>query len=102
LRQIANTLDRPDADQLAAQVDKVYALVSALGSDRAQIAAQASTASETADRVARRMTGAAFDDSIAYARVTPSRSALRFSHCSNNWTIHPLTTRPNSPAKWAS
>lgn len=61
LREVAKEADGGTAQQLASQVDAVYALVSTPSADRAQIAAKASVASETADRLALRMLEAQLD-----------------------------------------
>ena len=61
LRQIANETDRAAAQQLESGIGRVYALVTALGSDRAQIAAQSTSLSEVADRIANRLNTATFD-----------------------------------------
>jgi hypothetical protein len=53
--------DAGGAQQLKSEVDKVYSLVTAPGSDRRQIAAQASNASEVADRLARRTSALKYD-----------------------------------------
>src|SRR5262249_36331799 len=52
------------AQQLRAEMDRVYALVTALGSDRRQIATQALAASEVADRMAQRLSGMQFDQAM--------------------------------------
>jgi len=64
LKEIADAVDRPAAQQLAAQVDGVYALVSSPRSDRMQVAAKASGASQTADRLAHQ---------AAQAQIDPAR-----------------------------
>ena len=61
LREIANEVDRASGQQLTIQVDAVYAVVSSPQSDRAQIAARASVASETADRLAHQLVQAPLD-----------------------------------------
>lgn len=53
--------DSGDAQQLRSEVDKVYTLVTALGSDRKEIAAQAASAADIADRLAHRLEGMHFD-----------------------------------------
>lgn len=64
LRQIATEVDAGTAQQLQAEISRVYALVSAPGTDRTRIAAQATAASEIADRVAQKMAGAPFDQAM--------------------------------------
>ncbi len=61
LRRVIQEADSGAAQQLASEVDKVYTLVTALGSDRKQVAAEASSASEVADRLAQRLNGMTFD-----------------------------------------
>ena len=61
LRHVVQEADSSAAQQLASEIEKVYALVTALGSDRRQVAAEASNASEIADRVAQRLNGVKFD-----------------------------------------
>jgi len=61
LRRIAEEVDRGAAQQLAAQVDAVYTLVSTPAADRAQIAVRATAASTTADGLAGKMATAPFD-----------------------------------------
>jgi Cytochrome c554 and c-prime len=65
LRQVVNETDRASAQQLESGVNRLYALVSAPGSGRAEITAQASGLSEIADRVANRLAGAQFDGALA-------------------------------------
>jgi hypothetical protein len=60
-RHVIQEADSSAAQQLRADVDKVYSLVTALGSDRAQVAAQASSTAELADRLAQRMATMQFD-----------------------------------------
>ena len=61
LRHVVQEADSSAAQQLASEVEKVYALVTALGSDRKQVAAEATNASEVADRLAQRLNGMTFD-----------------------------------------
>jgi len=61
LRQIADEANRGTSQQLEAEINKLYALVSTLGSDRNQIAAQAAQASEVANRLIQPMVAASFD-----------------------------------------
>ncbi len=63
-RRVIQEADPGAAQQLRSEVDKVYALVTALGSDRKQIAAQASSAAEVADRLAQRLEGMRFDQAV--------------------------------------
>lgn len=64
-RRVIQEADPGAAQQLNSDVDKVYALVTALGSDRKQITSQASSAAEVADRLAQRLAGMKFDQAIA-------------------------------------
>jgi Cytochrome c554 and c-prime len=61
LRHVIEEADAAGAQQLKSEVDKVYSLVTSPGSDRKQIAAQASSASEVADRLARRASTLKYD-----------------------------------------
>ena len=61
LRHVIQEADANAAQQLKFEVDRVYSLVTAVGSDRKQIAAQASTAAEMADRLARRTSVLKYD-----------------------------------------
>lgn len=63
-RQVVNETDRGAAQQLESAINRLNTLVTALGSDRGQIAAQAGAASELADRLAQRMAAASFDSQI--------------------------------------
>jgi hypothetical protein len=45
-------------------MSRVYSLVTALNSDRRQVASQASSTAETADRIAQRLTGMQFDQAM--------------------------------------
>jgi hypothetical protein len=61
LRRVIQEADSGAAQQLGTEVEKVYTLVTALGSDRKQVAAEASSAGEIADRLAQRLNGMTFD-----------------------------------------
>ena len=61
LRQVVQQADPAAAQQLSSEVDKVSALVTALGSDRKQVSAESTSASEIADRLAQRLNGMTFD-----------------------------------------
>ncbi len=74
LRHVAEQTDSAAAQQLKTEIDKLYSLVTALGSDRRQIASQASTAAELADRLAQRLSAKRFDQSEAI-RLMKSISA---------------------------
>lgn len=65
LRHVVNETDRASGQQLESGVNRLYALVSAPGSERAEIAAQAGGLSEIADRVANRLAGAPFESALA-------------------------------------
>jgi hypothetical protein len=65
LRRIAEEIDPTAGQQLKSEVDKVYSLVSAPGSDRTQIAAQASSAAEITDRLARRASALKYDQAMS-------------------------------------
>ncbi len=73
-RRVIQEADPGLAQQLRGEVDRVYALVTALGSDRRQIATQASAASEVADRMAQRLNGMQFDPAMTL-RMLKSISA---------------------------
>ncbi|MBZ5602985.1 MAG: cytochrome c family protein [Acidobacteriia bacterium] len=60
-KQVVNEVDRGSAQQLSSDIEKVYALVTALAADRSQIAAQATAASEAADKLVQKMTTAPID-----------------------------------------
>ncbi len=64
LRHVMQEADSPAAQQLSGEVDRVYALVTALGSDRKQVAAEATGASEVADRLAQRLNTMTFDQAM--------------------------------------
>ena len=61
LRHVIDEGDAAGAQQLKSEVDKVYSLVTSPGSDRKQVAAQASGAAEVADRLARRASTLKYD-----------------------------------------
>ncbi len=61
LRLVMQEADAAAAQQLSAEMDKVYALVTSLKSDRAQVAAEASSTAQIADRLAERLNGMKFD-----------------------------------------
>jgi hypothetical protein len=65
LRQLVREADSGAGQQLESEVGKLYGLVSALGSDRGQIATQAAAAAQIADRLAPRMAAAQFDQAAA-------------------------------------
>ena len=64
LRPIASETDRGTGQQLESEMNKLYALVSSLTSDRGPIAAQATRTSEIADRLTQRMPATAFDQAM--------------------------------------
>ncbi len=74
LHQVINEVDRGSGQQLQTEVNRLYGLVSALASDRAQIASQAANAAELADKVAQRMMAAQFDQATTL-RLLKSISA---------------------------
>ena len=61
LRHVVEEADATAAQQLKSEVDKVYSLVTSPGSDRKQIAAQASIAAEVAGRLARSTSALKYD-----------------------------------------
>jgi hypothetical protein len=61
LRHVMEEADPGGAQQLKSEVDKVYSLVTAPGSDRKQITAEATSAAEVADRLARRTASMKYD-----------------------------------------
>lgn len=61
LRRVVEEADRGSAQQLQSGIDRLYALVTALASDRPQIAAQSASLAEVADRVANKLNTATFD-----------------------------------------
>ena len=73
LRQVVNQVDR-GGGQLESEINKLYALVSAPASDRAQIATLAANTAELADRAARRIAAAPFDQGMTL-RLMKSISA---------------------------
>jgi hypothetical protein len=60
-RHVIQEADASAAQQLRLEVDGVSTLVTALGSDRVKVAAQASSTAEVADRLARRLAEMHFD-----------------------------------------
>jgi hypothetical protein len=64
LRDILNQADRSAAQQLAAEVDRLYRLIGTTGSNRAQIAEQATSTADVADRIAKRLASLSFDHSL--------------------------------------
>ncbi len=63
-RKIIQEADRGAAQQLQSEMSRVYSLVTALNSDRRQVASQASSTAETADRIAQRLAGMQFDQAM--------------------------------------
>lgn len=63
-KQVMNEVDRPAAQQLAGEIERLYGLVTALATDHTQIASRANAASELADGLAQRMTSAQFDPAM--------------------------------------
>src|ERR1700686_42097 len=61
LRHLLEQTDSAGAQQLKSEVDKVYSLVTAPGSDRRQIASQASSTAELVDRLTERWSGMKFE-----------------------------------------
>jgi hypothetical protein len=64
LRHVMQEADADSAQQLGSDVEKIYTLVTALGSDRSQTAAQALSAAEVADRLAGRLNAMTFDPAM--------------------------------------
>jgi hypothetical protein len=64
LRRVIQEADAGAAQQLGSSVEKVYGLVTALGSDRRQTAAEATSAADVADRLAGRLNGMTFDPAM--------------------------------------
>lgn len=64
LRHVIQESDASAAQQLKSEIDRIYALVTAPGSDRKQISAEASTAAESADRLAQRMAAMKYDQPV--------------------------------------
>ena len=60
-RRVIQEADPPASERLRSEVDGVYTLVTALGSDRKQIAAQAASAAQVADGLAQRLASMHFD-----------------------------------------
>ncbi len=60
-RRVIQEADPGASQQLRSEVDKVYALVTGLASDRKQIAAQASSAAQVADGLSQRLAAMRFD-----------------------------------------
>ena len=60
LRHLIEQTDSAAAQQLKSEIDKVYSLVTAPGSDRRQIAPQASSTAELVDRLTERWSGMKF------------------------------------------
>jgi hypothetical protein len=63
-RRVIQEADRAASQQLESENARVSALVTALGSDRRQIAAQATGAADVADRLAQRLAGMKFDQAM--------------------------------------
>jgi hypothetical protein len=63
-RHVIQEADPGASGQLNSQVDKVYALVTALGSDRKEIAAEALSASQVADGLAQKLDAMRFDQAM--------------------------------------
>ena len=80
LRHVIQEADSAAAQQLTSEVEKVYALVTALGSDRKQVAAEAASASEIADRLAQRLNGMTFDQPMTLRLMKSIASRCR-RHC---------------------
>jgi cytochrome c554/c'-like protein len=74
LRRVIQEADAGATQQLNAEVEKVYMLVTALGSDRRQVSAQASSAAEVAERLAQRLNGMTYDQPMTI-RLMKSISA---------------------------
>ncbi len=62
-RRVIQEADPGASQQLRSEVDKVYALVTAIGSDRKQVAVEASSAAQVADGLAQRLAAMHFDQS---------------------------------------
>src|SRR5450755_1143582 len=60
-RRVIQEADPGASQQLRTEMDKVYTLVTALGSDRKQIAVEASSAAQVADGLAQRLAAMRFD-----------------------------------------
>ena len=63
-RHVIQEADPGAAQQLRSDVDSVYALVTALGSDRKQVASQASSTAELAERMAQRLATMHYDQAM--------------------------------------
>jgi outer membrane murein-binding lipoprotein Lpp len=63
-RHVIQEADAGAAQQLSSDVGKTYSLVTALSSDRKQVAAQASGTAEVADRLAQRLNTMKFDQAM--------------------------------------
>ena len=63
-RRTIQEADSGGAQQLQSEVGQVYRLVTALGTDRRQVASQASNAAEAADRMAQRLNSMKFDQDM--------------------------------------
>src|ERR1700680_3487414 len=74
LRHLIEQTDSGAAQQLTSEIDKVYSLVTAPGSDRRQIASQASNTAELVDRLTQRWSGMKFEQAEAL-RLMKSISA---------------------------
>lgn len=64
LRRVVQEADAGAAQQLTAEVEKVSAMVTALGTDRHQTATEAASAAAVAERVAVRLNGMTFDPAM--------------------------------------
>ena len=64
LRQVAREFDNAQAQQLQTQIDALYALVSALGSDRARVAVEATRAAALAAQLEQRVKSGVFDAAL--------------------------------------
>ena len=65
LRQVIQEADPGAAQQLKSEIDRVYTLVTAPGSDRKQIATQAASVADVADRIVQRMAAMKYDQPMA-------------------------------------
>jgi hypothetical protein len=65
LRHVVEEADPAAAQQLKSEIDRVYKLVTALASDRRQIASQALAAADVAERLVQRLNGMKFDQAAA-------------------------------------
>jgi hypothetical protein len=61
LRHVVSEVDPNDSRELETEVNKLYELVTALASDRTQIASQANATAELAGRVAQKIEAASYD-----------------------------------------